>query len=665
VSSTFSLFNSVSGFFSQAKTVLKIDELPQKIATARHYLKGVGDAAKFYGDKLLTEMHHVGTRVYSKMPVRVTGEKYPTVPKIDGNRIFGELFDVLEHGTGPVVDRAAGKAGTAGLSYFWVKTSLTDSKLVLMVKDPAIVKQILIDGVDYTAGYDVTQSFRQVIGESLMDHPVDSPEWKKSRDNYNYLLHRHLRDSERTEAIVAEYVQKAAKTGEYFKAKDFAMCVAMDAIGKAKLGFANFDDAIKRRITPIIEKSMDVLSDPANLLPAFGKVKRFFSAKKTEDKSPLAGKSVKELIKLGREETLKILRANEDHILNTENAISKTLADEEIERHRKKQQGNEPEEKAGMDFHEEQRRRIYDADIVNEVIQIFALGHETTEKLIGFALLVLGEYPEIQDELHRKKGTPEGDILAEAVILEVLRLYPPVPDMKDEIVDPSTQVKPKPGLPKKLTVNFGPGQKQSVQLTPGDLVVVSQWVMHRNEEVYPNAQKFDPKRWIVDPDQYQAGREIHHHRYGKGKVLKVETESKDKTQRVEVQFGNKTLWLNLGEIIRPDSSKFFPFGFGRRLCPGNIFAMDEAKQVVKAVSDQYVIKIKGGRVERQHSSAEDRDKKQDVRETPFPVHRGFNLHLTVDPEICFEKRALEKVAECNSASQSELVRDDERSLRLA
>nr|AVL92841.1 CYP450 [Locusta migratoria] len=136
---------------------------------------------------------------------------------------------------------------------------------------------------------------------------------------------------------------------------------------------------------------------------------------------------------------------------------------------------------------------ISDAEIKEEVDTIMFEGHDTTAAASSFTLCILGIHQEIQkkvmDELYQIFGDSDrpatfADTLEmkylERVILETLRLYPPVPIIARQL-------------------------KEDVKLASGDYllpagctVVIGTYKVHRNPEIYHNPEEFNPDNFLAE-----------------------------------------------------------------------------------------------------------------------------------------------------------------------
>src|SRR5215469_528182 len=123
----------------------------------------------------------------------------------------------------------------------------------------------------------------------------------------------------------------------------------------------------------------------------------------------------------------------------------------------------------------------------DETMTLFLAGHETTALTLGWTWYLLSQHPESEARLHEElRGVlsgkpPQVSDLArlpylEAVIYEVLRLYPPA------------------YLLARLAI--APFSIGGCDFPAGETVLLSQWVMHRDPRYYEDADAFRPERWL-------------------------------------------------------------------------------------------------------------------------------------------------------------------------
>ncbi|MFB6188553.1 MAG: cytochrome P450 [Halapricum sp.] len=171
-----------------------------------------------------------------------------------------------------------------------------------------------------------------------------------------------------------------------------------------------------------------------------------------------------------------------------------------------------------------QAERPMDTETIrDQVLTLLLAGHETTAQALTFTAYLLATHPEIDrrlqteldDVLDGDRPTVEDlDALPylERVVRESMRLYPPVPGI---VRQPTTDV-----------------EIGGYTIPEGETVVLSQWVVHRDQRSFDNPLAFDPDRWE------RRGREDRH------------------------------------------PFAYFPFSGGPRRCVGDRFALLEARLVL-------------------------------------------------------------------------------------
>jgi cytochrome P450 len=123
----------------------------------------------------------------------------------------------------------------------------------------------------------------------------------------------------------------------------------------------------------------------------------------------------------------------------------------------------------------------------DETMTLFLAGHETTAQMLAWTWYALGENPAAEARLHDELrdvlgGRPmEAADFArlpylQAVMNEVLRLYPPAYIMAREAVEPC--------------------EIGGYDFRPGTTIVFSQWIMHRDARYYDDPNAFLPERWL-------------------------------------------------------------------------------------------------------------------------------------------------------------------------
>jgi cytochrome P450 len=153
----------------------------------------------------------------------------------------------------------------------------------------------------------------------------------------------------------------------------------------------------------------------------------------------------------------------------------------------------------------------------NELVTFIVAGHETVASALSWALCLLSENPTYQElifnEVHQVLGerTP------------VFADYPNLPATK-AVLDEAMRLYPPAWVLTRSTI--ADDEIAGVEIKAGSLIVISPWVVHRDPVAWPDANKFDPTRF-----------------------------------------------LNQRKI---EQGSFIPFGLGNRMCIGKDFALFEA-----------------------------------------------------------------------------------------
>ena len=175
-----------------------------------------------------------------------------------------------------------------------------------------------------------------------------------------------------------------------------------------------------------------------------------------------------------------------------------------------------------------------DRQLRDEVMTIFLAGHETTANALTWTWTLLARYPEVERALHGElesvlanrpldSGAAAHLPYTRRVIAESFRLYPPAW-----------------GIGRRAVEDFTIG---GYMVAKDTVVLVSQFLVHRDARYYPDPQRFDPDRWLPE-----------------------------------------------GQVSRPKFA-YFPFGGGNRVCIGESFAWQEAVLVLAALARRWRLEL--------------------------------------------------------------------------
>lgn len=127
------------------------------------------------------------------------------------------------------------------------------------------------------------------------------------------------------------------------------------------------------------------------------------------------------------------------------------------------------------------------AALRNEAATIFMAGHETTATALTWAWYLLSKAPSAEQKLHEEIESVCGEApigleqagrlrWCRAVIMEALRLYPPVPLLPRQAREAD--------------------QVGGVRVEKGALVIISPWLLHRARDLWDRPNHFAPERFV-------------------------------------------------------------------------------------------------------------------------------------------------------------------------
>jgi cytochrome P450 len=144
-------------------------------------------------------------------------------------------------------------------------------------------------------------------------------------------------------------------------------------------------------------------------------------------------------------------------------------------------------------------------DVACEMFDQLTAGHETSAVGLTYLFWELSRHPEIQNELREEmqsleppiscsvasegsRGLPnpkmiDGLPLLQAIVMETLRLHAPIPGIQPRITPaPSSSLGGHENIPAKIRVN------------------AQAYSLHRNPEVFPEPETWQPRRWLQNYD---------------------------------------------------------------------------------------------------------------------------------------------------------------------
>jgi cytochrome P450 len=198
---------------------------------------------------------------------------------------------------------------------------------------------------------------------------------------------------------------------------------------------------------------------------------------------------------------------------------------------------------------------LSEEEIYGNLFVINFAGHDTTANTFAFSMLLLSIHREYQDWVAEElkaiaktygaqvKDWPYEEVYPKfkrchAIMLETLRLYPPIP-----------------AIPKRTTRNMPQNLRvgdRTVTLVPGAQITPGPVHIHTNPNYWDEPLTWNPKRWIVTSEQQPKDNDTH------------------------VSFEEETLF-------RPRPGTYLPWSDGPQNCPGLKFSQVEYVAVISAM----------------------------------------------------------------------------------
>jgi cytochrome P450 len=361
----------------------------------------------------------------------------------------------------------------------------------LLISDPALIEAVLQTRAGFVKDY-FTRELGAVLGNGLLN--AEGETWRANRKLIapTFQPREIARFAESmvacTDAAVTRFTD-----GEVRDLHSDSMHLTLDIVVRTVFGaeLSRFDDveqalAVISREFRLLWQTWRVLMPPWFPLPSRGRIRK---VRRTLDEILL------DLIKKKRETRGADLLS---HLIALQDEEGKGLSDEQIR---------------------------------DEAMTLFLAGHETTALALTYTFHLLATdadaYARLLEEIDRVLGgrAPTHEDAANlpytaAVVREGLRLYPPVWTIGRQVAPADLEV-------------------AGLRLSAGTQVLMSQWVVQRDE------------RWFRAPEQFRPDR-----------------------------------WLS-GECAELPRFAYFPFGGGPRVCVGQHFALLELLLIVARIGQSY------------------------------------------------------------------------------
>jgi cytochrome P450 len=138
---------------------------------------------------------------------------------------------------------------------------------------------------------------------------------------------------------------------------------------------------------------------------------------------------------------------------------------------------------------EDRGRGMTDKQVRDEAMTIFLAGHETTANAMTWTWYLLSQTPDVERRLHEEIDSVLGGRVATVadverlpyttrIVTESMRLYPPAWL-----------------LGRRAVADY---RIREYHVPARSIVLMSQWIVHRDGRFFPEPDRFDPDRWTPE-----------------------------------------------------------------------------------------------------------------------------------------------------------------------
>jgi cytochrome P450 len=324
---------------------------------------------------------------------------------------------------------------------------------IIFVNDPDYIREILVTQASSFVKERTVRRMKILLGEGLITS--DDPIHIRQRRIVAPAFHR-----QRIAAYAEEIVSSAAhaaqwKPGETIDISAAMMSLSLEIVARTLFNTEVTDDI--RRINDEVNTIMEIY----NFLVAFPRMENFLHL-------PIPG-----IIKFRR------AKARLDDVVNRLIAEHRATGEDKGDLLSMLITSRDEQDELAMS----------DEQIRDEVLTIFLAGYETTANALTWTWYLLSQNPEAEAKLHAEVDSVLGTRLptladypnlryTEQVFAESMRLYPPAWAMGRMSTQPIT---------------LGP-----YRIPPGAHFFMSQYMISRTPELYPDPLRFDPDRFTPE-----------------------------------------------------------------------------------------------------------------------------------------------------------------------
>ncbi|KAF9142271.1 hypothetical protein BGX30_002979 [Mortierella sp. GBA39] len=419
---------------------------------------------------------------------------------------------------------------------------------VIAINDPVNLEHIMKTNFEnYEKGYILNSTMSQILGNGIFNS--DGSLWKMHRKTASHVfstkIYRALIDGAFTDHSLqlCAVLDRAAQAGKPVDLQSLFLRLTLDAF--AKLSFGLDIDSLGNEGQDTFGSSFDyaVVATDERFMNPLWKITEHLTGKAS------AMKKAVQVVDSYAYNAIKVRR-------------SETAAQAQI---RQGPSGREDLLDLFTKWRDEDGRALSDVELRDVFINFIIAGRDTTAQALSWMYYEVMMNPTVEkniwQEVDNLDKKPTYEMLTKdmrysnAVFLEALRLYPPVPrNLKTAVADDVLPC--------------------GIKVQGGDRIMFSTYSIGRNKKVWgPQAREFLPERWFEENNpEIEKG------------TLKNSTRSEAEGHT----------WP---KVRKESTFKFSSFNAGPRICVGQTFATLEAMTVIMMISSKFKFELVPGQAE--------------------------------------------------------------------
>jgi len=477
-----------------------------------------------------TKLYDAFIWAYEHSPINfsmLTGIHHPDVRRLPGNILLGRLQHASKDDGKKLNEEINALAEAASKDRRGMSYCSYGSTPVMLITHPTYIEQVAIYNDGNTDRYELLAPFNHIFGEKNIFGMKISDEWRTKRNTLKqWIFEDEALDNvtEKMQTIIDEYFFKLeSNDGKIPSVEKFMASLAMDLFTRSILDTPPLEEKVET-ISLGFGTALSCSSNLQNVaLLKLNALANYFYLKTTH-------KLDDERLNLQSIITKNFLEPNYELLKNTSNILQKHFQDD----------------------------RQHSLENAYEDAAILLLsGHETTSRLLQFTLMHLTNHPTILEKMRKEidKNRPlhnqwtRDDLkkmtYLNKVLKESLRLHPPVPIFPRVVTKPFI-IADIPSCKSKQEYDQGFANRdvtKDIVISKGTILAVSPFVTHKLADLYDDPLTFNPDRFTSDDIFISRNQD------------------------------NPYAW--------------FPFGLGRRDCPGRKIAIQEAELTLIKLIDNF------------------------------------------------------------------------------